>query len=265
MANYKVGLDYFELDCQLEEKIRLIQAEFGLKGFAVIVKLYQKIYGECGYYCEWKDDSLLLFMSENGLPSDNKNLISEIISACIRRNIFSEDLFKRYGILTSHGIQKRYLKATSKRDKIEMKKEYLLVSVDKIKDNVVIISHSDGIISHSDGIIEQSRVEESKEKKSKEHNKQFVPPSVEEVGEYCRERKNNIDPQAFVDFYAAKGWMIGKNKMKDWKACVRTWEKNRSEKSSKNNSNVGFNDFHQRQYDFDALEKQLLNQQDEKT
>jgi len=42
---------------------------------------------------------------------------------------------------------------------------------------------------------------------------------------YCRERNNGIDPQRFIDFYSAKGWMIGKNKMKDWKAAVRTWER----------------------------------------
>ena len=53
----------------------------------------------------------------------------------------------------------------------------------------------------------------------------FTPPSVGEVGQYCAERCNGIDPQAFVDFYASKGWMIGKNKMKDWKAAVRTWER----------------------------------------
>ena len=78
MADYKVGLDYFELNCQLEEKIRLIQAEFGLKGFAVVVKLYQKIYGEVVYYWESSEDSLLLFMSENGLSCDNKNFIQEV-------------------------------------------------------------------------------------------------------------------------------------------------------------------------------------------
>lgn len=118
----KAGLDYFELDCHMEEKVRLIQAEFGLKGFAVLVKLYQKIYGGFGYYCEWTTDSLLLFMSENGLPSDNKNLIADIVSACIRRNIFSEQLFNEFNILTSEGVQKRYLNATSKREKIELKR-----------------------------------------------------------------------------------------------------------------------------------------------
>ena len=54
--------------------------------------------------------------------------------------------------------------------------------------------------------------------------KNFVPPSVEEVRAYCLSRCNDVDPERFVDFYSAKGWMVGKNKMKDWKACVRTWE-----------------------------------------
>lgn len=55
--------------------------------------------------------------------------------------------------------------------------------------------------------------------------KRFTHPTVDEVAAYCRDRQNNVDPQTFVDFYEAKGWMIGKSKMKDWKAAVRTWEK----------------------------------------
>ncbi|MBP3573243.1 MAG: hypothetical protein J6J71_01395 [Prevotella sp.] len=53
----------------------------------------------------------------------------------------------------------------------------------------------------------------------------FTPPTVEEVQAYCRERQNNVDPQRFIDYYEARGWLIGKNKMKDWKAAVRTWER----------------------------------------
>lgn len=60
--------------------------------------------------------------------------------------------------------------------------------------------------------------------KEKENRKRFSPPTVEEVREYCRERNNNVDPQRFVDFYESKGWKVGKEGMKDWKACVRTWE-----------------------------------------
>lgn len=63
-----------------------------------------------------------------------------------------------------------------------------------------------------------------------EKAKRFYPPTLDEVKQYCEERKNNIDPMAFIDFYSSKGWMIGKNRMKDWKAAVRTWERKRKEK-----------------------------------
>ena len=54
--------------------------------------------------------------------------------------------------------------------------------------------------------------------------KRFVKPTLEEVKEYCLNRKNNIDAQQFIDFYESKGWKVGNQHMKDWKACVRTWE-----------------------------------------
>ena len=63
--------------------------------------------------------------------------------------------------------------------------------------------------------------------------RRFTPPTVEEVQAYCRERKNNVDAQRFVDFYSAKGWLVGKSKMKDWKAAVRTWERGDNSKSQK--------------------------------
>lgn len=60
-----------------------------------------------------------------------------------------------------------------------------------------------------------------------EKRKCFIPPSVDEVREYCNERKNGIDPEAFVAFYASKGWKIGNTKMTNWKQAVITWEKRR--------------------------------------
>ena len=62
--------------------------------------------------------------------------------------------------------------------------------------------------------------------------KSFVPPTIDEVREYCQSRNNFVDPERFVDFYSAKGWMVGKNKMKDWKSAVRTWERNDGRKAS---------------------------------
>lgn len=66
----------------------------------------------------------------------------------------------------------------------------------------------------------------NKDNISEKRSTRFIPPTVEEVRDYCIERKNNIDAENFVDYYKSKGWMIGKNKMKDWKASVRTWERN---------------------------------------
>lgn len=64
-----------------------------------------------------------------------------------------------------------------------------------------------------------------KNDKNEKNNKIFVPPTLENVRGYCQERGNSVDPQRFIDFYESKGWMVGKNKMKDWKAAVRTWER----------------------------------------
>ena len=67
-----------------------------------------------------------------------------------------------------------------------------------------------------------------REEKIREKN-MFIAPTFLQVAEYCNERKNNVDVNKFIDFYDSKGWMVGKNKMKDWKACIRTWEKSSTE------------------------------------
>ena len=103
--------------------------------------------------------------------------------------------------------------------------------------------------------------EKEKEKvKVKDNHKIFKPPTVEDIRAYCTERGNRVDPQSFVDFYESKGWMIGKNKMKDWKAAVRTWERSETKtrlgetaKLTKDNNN-----FERRRYDMDALERSLI-------
>ena len=65
---------------------------------------------------------------------------------------------------------------------------------------------------------------------TKEKKDIFRKPTFEEVQAYCQERNNGIDPEQFIDYYESKGWVVGKSKMKDWKACVRTWERNRKGK-----------------------------------
>ena len=84
------------------------------------------------------------------------------------------------------------------------------------------------------GFYDNNKILNNKILNNKENNiskdilskKVFKKPTVEEIQSYCEERQNGINASYFYDFYESKGWMIGKNKVKDWKACIRTWERN---------------------------------------
>ena len=157
------GIPYFPLDVYVDDKIRLIEAEFGLKGFAVIVKLYQKIYGGFGYYCEWTNDVGLLFSQDVG---EGYSSVSEIVSAAIRRGIFDNDLYEKYNILTSQGVQKRYFSAVSRRKQINVKSEYLLINVEQFSKNVNISSENVSRNTKNAYNFEQSKEKKTKVNKS---------------------------------------------------------------------------------------------------
>jgi uncharacterized protein YdaU (DUF1376 family) len=83
-------------------------------------------------------------------------------------------------------------------------------------------TQSEGNANHKPLTINHKPLTIVKEKTSQ----RFTPPTLSEVMAYCNERGNQVDPQRFINHYGANGWMRGKNKIKDWKACVRTWEQN---------------------------------------
>lgn len=82
--------------------------------------------------------------------------------------------------------------------------------------------------SNASALQVESKSNAIREDKKREKNI-FIAPTHQEVLEYCIERNNNVDVNKFIDFYESKGWMVGKNKMKDWKASIRTWEKDSKE------------------------------------
>ena len=110
-------------------------------------------------------------------------------------------------------------------------------------------------------------INKHKQKQQKEvpngTKKKFSPPTIKEVSDYCKERNNHIDANTFVDYYTTNGWTQGKGKpIKDWKACIRTWEKRENYGSKPSQARKSsFNNFDQRSYDYDELEKELLNSQ----
>ncbi len=167
----KPGLDYFSLDTSLEHSMRLIEAEFGLDGFGIIVKLWQRIYAERGYYVEFNEEVALLFADEITVGG---NVVSEIVRAAIKRGIFHRGLYEKYKILTSHGIQVRYLEGTSRRVRVEMEDRYLLLSAHEIPQNVYIkrenvYRNGENVDRNPQSKVEESKVEDSKGERVKKH------------------------------------------------------------------------------------------------
>lgn len=164
----KIGLDYFPMDVDMDQddKIYLVKAEYGWEGFAIVVKLFMEIYSE-GYFLEWDERKLKIFSRKNLFGSD---VVNGVINVCLSEELFEETTFKKYGILTSKGIQTRYLEATTRRREIILIKEFLLINVNadnnpKVKlVNVDVNSETNEVEGDSNP---QSKVKESKVKESK--------------------------------------------------------------------------------------------------
>jgi len=152
----KQGLDYFFLDVELDEKVELIEAKHGIVGFGVLIKLFQKIYKE-GYYINWSEESSLLFCKRINVDI---NEVNSIINDIIAYNIFDNSMYNSYKILTSRGIQRRYLSAINKRKGIEMLKKYVIVDINSINSDINLINDV-----KSTQIREEKRREEKEEKK----------------------------------------------------------------------------------------------------
>lgn len=215
----KTGLDYFPLDTDIDQddKIELIEAEFGLKGFAVIIKLFSKIYRENGYYYDWQDKERLLFAKRLGEKPGG--LVDEIVMRSVKWGIFNESLFNQFQILTSSAIQRRYLDATNRRERVEIIKDYLLVDVSEYRNIVNVDSNSINANRGTQRKVKESKEEESKEKHStrarvrvENHsikNPPFQAPTLEEVIQTGQLRDiPQQESQAFFYKYDATGWCM---------------------------------------------------------
>lgn len=167
----KEGIDSFLLDCHTNtnENLAEIESTFSVKGFAIVVKLWQKIYSGKGYYCEWTNRSPALFLSQwfGGGSGVDKNLIDEVVTHCLKIGIFDKGMYERYHILTSKGIQERYFDVVKRRTEIKINQSYLLVSADNFKGNINIIGENVDRSTKNDNKKIISKVKESEVKESK--------------------------------------------------------------------------------------------------
>ncbi len=135
----KQGLDYFPLDVDFfdDEKIEAISGEFGLKGEVTTIKLLCAIYRN-GYFIVWSD--LLKMKLLKNLNGVSKELLEQIVLRLVRWNFFDESLFNSDNVLTSKGIQTRYIEATKRRKNTEKLQYWLLkrvnVNINRVKVNI---------------------------------------------------------------------------------------------------------------------------------
>ena len=169
----KEGIPSFLLDCRTNDNISEIEAEYGVKGFAVVVRLWQKIYAEKGYYCEWVERSPLLFLSNwfGGNSGVTVSLINEIVKRCLNNGIFDAKMHEEYSILTSTRIQTQYFDVVKRRKEILVKKQYLLVSVDKIygvvcENDVSVCINQKNVCRNAKNVYRKLQSKEKKEKKT---------------------------------------------------------------------------------------------------
>lgn len=196
----KIKLDWFKLDCQLDSKMELIEAEYGLKGFAVVVKLLQKIYGGEGYYCEWNDDIALVFAQRCGVGA---SAVSDIVTRAIARGIFDKGLYERYGILTSHGIQSRYYDAVGRRKSASIRPEYLLLCNTQNPGNADISSENVNISAENADIL---YTEKKRKEKKRIDKKRQTDADLSKVGLTSSEKAEliRLSDRLSVERYISK-------------------------------------------------------------
>lgn len=165
----KQGIDYFSVDVTFDDNMDFIISEHGAEGLGIVIGLFQKIYRE-GYYTDWNNKILSLFSRK---INAKKTVIEKVIETCFDENIFDRNLYEKYKILTSRGIQNRYLKICKdcKRKKVLINKNYLL---DINSELMGVITELTGVMDGENSInSRQSTQRKGKERKEKGNRKEI--------------------------------------------------------------------------------------------
>lgn len=215
----KAGLDYFPLDVDFhdDDKVALLTSEFGLKAEAIIIRLFCKIYKN-GYFYAWGGDERLLFCRWAGgvfVPSQ----VEEVVKGCLRRSFFDKGVFEVFGVLTSAGIQKRYLQACQERKSVDIIADYWLLDIPS-DDRFNIIRSNNGV-NPPNKYIKKSKVNISSTTST--NAREDFADSKDSVNDFsatpekgCAEK---VPPQMSMDTYE----LIAIEELADWMKSQTAW------------------------------------------
>jgi len=181
----KPGIDYFPLDVNFDNDLKMYLIEHEAIGLAVWIVLLQHIYRNKGYYIEFNNDLTLLIKKEINVDI---NSINACINTLIVRNIFNKELFDKYEILTSRGIQKRYFEAAKRKKAVEAINEYVLIDISNYN-NIINVNINSINVNNNSINVQNPCKNDTKEKEKEKVN--------------VNKNKNNIYAQRFNEFWKA--------------------------------------------------------------
>jgi len=201
------GLKWFKHDANavLDSKLRRLRAKYGLEGYGLYWYCLECVARNVERYnltFELEEDAELISL-DTGV---HRERVEEMMRDMVSWGLFEESR----GRITC-------LKMATRTD------EYTQKLISKAPIVGIVSGQSPDSVGTKSELKEEKRREEKKNT-----SRRFTPPTLQEVSDYCKERGNSVNPQEFKDHYDANGWYRGKTKIKDWKACVRTWEKKES-------------------------------------
>ncbi|MGG1637198.1 DUF4373 domain-containing protein [Paenibacillus sp. NRS-1760] len=191
----KEGLDYFPLDVDIHEddKLVVVIGKFGMEGFGVVIRLLSEIYKN-GYYYSWTEREQIVFSNRVNV---NINSINDLVIECIKWGFFDHKCFDDYHILTSRGIQNRYIGASKRRKSITFIEAFTLIDLQEAANKVsypinLVDSYNNRInvyineVKGSNMLAENTQIEKEREKE-KESKKKIVKISSRQSKSYAED------------------------------------------------------------------------------
>lgn len=218
----KKGIDYFshDVNASLMPTLYTVQQYYGNDGYAFWFKLLEYLGTRDNLSADFSDKKQwLYFVSIARVDSDKGEGIMSLLASI---GAIDEELWEEHRIVWSEHFAERAAAVYTKRGNPAPQRP----------DMDGAPQSQEPMGSDESQRVRGEQTEENAQEKMEpdgnavdEKKARFSKPSVEEIAEYCAERENTVDPQNFFDFYESKGWKVGNQPMKDWKACVRTWER----------------------------------------
>ena len=206
-----------------DEKIKLIES---MPDADAILVIWVKLLVQAGR----TNANGYIFLNEN-IPYTDE-MLATLFNRQLNTVRLALDTFKRFGMIEwdDNGLCINNWEKHQNVEGLDKIREQNRIRQANYRKNQKLLSDSNVTVTSHNAPEVELELDQEEEKEKRGKSKRFTPPTIDEITTYCKERNNDVDPERFHDFYQSKNWMIGKNKMKDWKAAVRTWERGNKHK-----------------------------------